>query len=103
MERKIRHSIKTVTDDDALNGRWYKYDDGFVRITILRDLMFITSLLAGEGGKNVNIELPGHPAFHVMVVSEDGVSAKLLDKNDPLKVSVPKGASINGVVGLSYT
>ncbi len=97
---KLRHNMATVTGNDALNGRWYKYDDGFVRITVLRDLMFIVSRVA-DRSKTVDIDLPGHPAF---ILEKIGLawSCVTVPENAKISTTLAQGQMIKGVVALSY-
>ena len=97
---KLRHNMATVTGNDALNGRWYKYDDGFVRITVLRDLMFIVSRVADKI-KTVDIDLPGHPAFILEKIGQ-AWSGILVDENGKISTTLAPGQMIKGVVALSY-
>ena len=97
---KLRHNMATVTGNDALNGRWYKYDDGFVRITVLRDLMFIVSRVA-DRTKTVDIDLPGHPAFILEIIGQ-AWSGIPVGENGKISTTLSPGQMIKGVVALSY-
>ena len=99
---KIRHNMATMTGNDALNGRWYKYDDGFVRITVLRDLMFIVSRVwESNTPKAIDIELPGHPAFVLEKIGSvwSGVT---VPENAKISTTLAQGQMIKGMVALSY-
>lgn len=94
-----RFNIKTIKDTDAFDGRWYKHDDGFARITILRDLMFITSRISTKPRK-LNLDLPGHPPFYVSIEGTHSVRTVLVGENEPIKANVSRGEQIRGMVAL---
>ena len=97
---KIRHNIKTLKNTDAFDGRWYKMDTGFVRITILRDLMFVTSPVADKA-RDIDVDLPAHPEFYLDIVTPMSRRVVMVAKNDGLKFRLAKGEMLDGRVGLT--
>lgn len=97
---RIRHNIKTLKGTDAFDGRWYKNDVGFVRLTIVRDLMFVTSPVS-DRARDIDVDLPGHPPFYLDIVTVVSRRTVLIPENAGLKFRLAKGEMLDGRVGLT--
>ena len=81
----------------ALKGNWYKYGAGIARVTILKDLMFVTSELATKT-ETVKMELPTERPFLVDIKSEGGTRCVRVSKM--LDLTLNEGEQMFGVCNL---
>lgn len=81
----------------SLKGNWYKCQDGFVRITILKDLMIVSSNVSTKE-ENIDIELPVTKQFFLTVKSIDGDTNVLI--NGRIRMNLAPGKQLFGTVNL---
>lgn len=78
---------------EMLKGKWYKYQSDFVRVTILKDLVLITSSIA-TASTVVNLELPEHDKFFIHIDSASGTTLQVVEANAALSLTVEASQSI---------
>lgn len=90
-------TLSAYTEDDSvkemLKGKWYKYQSGFIRVTILKDLAIITSGIASEA-LVLDIELPEHEAFFLHVDSATASTVVEVAANAALSLNVGIGQQV---------
>lgn len=81
----------------SLKGNWYKWQDGFVRITILKDLMIVSSNISTKE-EIIDIELPTSKPFFLTIKSNEGDTNVLI--NGRIRMNLGEGKQIYGTVNL---
>ena len=81
----------------ALKGNWYKNGSGFARVTILKDLLFVTSGIATRT-ETLNIELPTSNKFLLLVNSASGSRCVVVEKK--IDLTLNEGEQIFGICNL---
>jgi hypothetical protein len=93
----ISESTKEKDLSISLKGKWYKYDNGFVRITIVKDLMIISSGIS-DRVEELDIELPTNKQFFLQVIGSNGTSNIVVSGR--IRMNLEKGKSIYGICNL---
>lgn len=103
MQTSLYNNISTIssyTDDksvkESLKGSWYKFQSDFIRVTILKDLVIISSDVA-DVAETINIELPTHGKFYVHIDSASGTSCKLVEAGASLSLTLEAGQSVSAI------
>lgn len=78
---------------DALKGVWIRKWDDFLKLTVVRGHAILTSIIA-TNEIYINQELPAHSAFYLSVLSSSGVRTVLVDKDQPVSMTLAIGEQI---------
>lgn len=81
----------------SLKGNWWKYENGIVRITVLKDLLVVSSGISTKE-EDINIELPTRNPFYLQVIGKDGVETILIQGR--IRLRLGSGKQLQGIVNI---
>jgi hypothetical protein len=85
---------------ETLKGKWFKYQAQFIRITVLKDLGFISSTVSDKEF-SINLDMMSHEAFYLEILNGITTTYKLIEKNASINLTIETGTQIKGVFHLS--
>lgn len=81
-------------------GTYYYAKNGLLTVMVTRSVMYVTTPIV-DRELTVDIDLPGHPAFFIRLVSQDGEQTYRIDKNMPIRgLVIPKDYQLQGMCPL---
>lgn len=93
----IQESSKENHIAISLKGNWYKWDNGFLRVTILKDLLIVSSGIS-EREENIDVELPTRKQFFLQIAGAEGVETVLVEGR--IRMNLSKGKQVYGICNL---
>lgn len=86
-----------TTFKSALQGYYYFSVNNGICVNMSKSVMIITSKIFDDDF-NVNINLPSHDKFYLTIKSYDGCRNVLIDKDEPINMTISSGESIEATV-----